>query len=113
MKNDIEIVRGTTNTFQIVVTDSLGQPYELKSGEKLLFGVKKSHNDESYIFVKVVTDGIIGVYNVTIDPCDTVDLTCDKYLYDVAIQSGTAFYNVIEASNFILNKNVTKWGCAE
>lgn len=111
MKNDIKVVRGTTNSFQITVTDAEGNLYNLQEGERLLFGVKKSHDDEEYIFVKSVGSCENGVYTVTLDPCDTDICDCCHYLYDVAIQSGADFYNVIEASVFEVCKNVTKWGC--
>lgn len=112
MKTDVKIIRGTTNTFNITVTDASGNLYSLASGEKLLFGVKKKHTDEEYLILKTVTDGTNGVYTVTINPDDTEDLDCNRYFYDVGIQSGTAFYNVIEASVFEVCKNITKRGAS-
>lgn len=111
MKTDVEIVRGTTNTFQITVTNAFGQLYELGANEKLLFGVKKNHTDSTYIFVKTVKVGKNGVYTVTLHPEDTEKCDCCKYFYDVSIQSGDNFFNIIEASCFHVKKNITKWGC--
>lgn len=113
MKNDIEIIRGTTNTFEITVTNAHGELYNLTSNEQLLFGIKKNYTDTEYIFVKAVKVGENGVYSVTLRPEDTKMCDCCKYFYDVAIQSGTDFYNVIEASNFTIKKNITSWGCVE
>jgi hypothetical protein len=111
VQTDVEIVRGTTNTFEITVTNANGEPYILGSNEKLLFGVKKSHTDTKYIFVKTVRTGENGVYTVTIYPEDTEKCECCKHFYDVAVQSGDNFFNVIEASFFHVRKNVTCWGC--
>lgn len=38
---------------------------------------------------------------------------CEKYVYDVALQSGANFFNLIKASPFIISPNVTKRGCAD
>lgn len=111
MQTDVEVVRGTTNTFQITVTNANGELYTLGTNEKLLFGVKKNHTDKNYVFVKTVRVGENGVYTVTLHPEDTDLCDCRKYYYDVAIQSGNNFFNIIEASFFHVKKNITCWGC--
>ena len=40
--NALSVVRGTTNTIRIDVTDSNGTPYALGIGEVLRFGVKRN-----------------------------------------------------------------------
>lgn len=111
MQTDIEVVRGTTNTLKITVTDSSGELYNLDANEKMLFGVKKNHTDSTYIFIKTIETCENGIYTVSLRPEDTELCDCCKYYYDVAIQSGDDFYNVIEASVFHVKKNITKWGC--
>lgn len=111
MRTDVEIVRGTTNTFEITVTNAFGELYNLGTNEKLLFGVKKHHTDTEYIFVKTVLVGENGVYTVTLHPEDTEMCDCCRYYYDVAIQSGDNFFNIIEASIFHVKKNITCRGC--
>lgn len=111
MQMDIEVVRGTTNTFEITITDSSGELYNLGTNEKLLFGVKKNHTDSTYIFVKTVKIGENGIYTVIIHPEDTNKCECCKHYFDVAVQSGDNFFNVIEASVFFVKKNITCWGC--
>lgn len=111
MKTDIEIVRGTTNTFDITVTDAFGQLYTLSANETLLFGVKRTPEDIDYIFVKSVKVGDNGVYSVVLHPEDTEQCNCCRYYYDVSIQSGDDFYNVIETSSFNIAPNITKKGC--
>ena len=111
MKTDVEIIRGTTNTFDITVTNAFGELYELGASEQLLFGVKRNYDDKEYIFVKSVRIGSNGVYSVVINPEDTEQCDCCRYYYDVSIQSGDNFFNVIETSSFHICKNITKRGC--
>lgn len=113
MFNKIEIVRGTTNTINIDVLDSNGNPYTLKDGEKLIFGVKRKVADADEIIVKTASVTEDGSYVVKLVPDDTCNLPCDKYVFDVGLQSDDAFYNVIESSPFVICGNVTKWGCAD
>ena len=113
MWNKIEIVRGTTVIIQIDVLDAEGNPYELQDGEKLIFGVKRKTADSADIIVKTASVSQDGAYTVTLIPEDTCELPCDKYVYDVGLQSGNDFYNVIESSPFVICGNVTKWGCAD
>lgn len=40
---DVSMVRGSTQVFEIFVTDASGDAYMLKDGEKLIFGVKKNY----------------------------------------------------------------------
>lgn len=110
-RKDVQIIRGTTNTFSITLTDANGKIYNLTSSEKLLFGVKKKYTDEEYLILKKVT-GVANVYTVTIDPADTADLECGTYFYDVSVESGNNFYNVIESSKFDVRENITKWGAS-
>lgn len=107
----IEIVRGTTNTFSITLTDANDALYTLASGEVLVFGIKKTPElDADPIVKKIATSGTDGVYSVTIDPADTSGLPIGSYWYDVGVQSGTKYFNIIKPSPFKIGKNVTKWG---
>ena len=108
------MIRGTTNIFNITVLDIDGDPYTLLSGEKLIFGVKRKYTDEEYIFIKTIEAGsadiVDGVYKIMITPQDTNECRWGDYMYDVSIQSGDNFYNIISPSRFTIEKNITKWG---
>lgn len=108
---DIEIVRGTTNTFGITVKDDNGNDFTLKSGQVLVFALKKRPKDEETVLVKKVTNRIEGVYYLEIAPEDTADLESGKYFYDVGMQQGAdVFYNIIESSVFDIKPNISKLG---
>lgn len=107
----IDIVRGTTLPMALEVTDANGTAYTLASGEKILFGVKKKATDEAAVFIKeAAAADTDGQYTITIDPEDTMDLEPGRYCYDVGLESGGDYYNIIEPSGFNILPNVTKRG---
>lgn len=110
MKQDIYIIRGTSNKFSVSVTDATGAPYVLAEGEKLIFGLKQKPTDDVCVLEKPLTGGADGVYTFELTPTDTANLACTRYLYDVGLQSGDKFFNIIEPSTFDVRPNVTKWG---
>lgn len=113
MEQTIKIVRGTTNTLEISIVDSSGAPYNLGSGEKVVFGVKRKPEHEEVIFAKVGEIVYEGLYKVVLDPADTENLLSGDYYFDVAIESGEAFHNVIRPSRFKIVANITSRGCTE
>jgi hypothetical protein len=110
VKKDIQMIRGTTQILNISVTDANKSPYVLGSGEFLLFGVKAKPEDNVYVVLKPVSSGADGVYTVTLAPDDTNHLPYGRYVYDVGLQSGNNYYNIIPTSGFAVLPNVTKWG---
>lgn len=109
-KQKISIVRGTTNAFAVAVSDENGDAYTLESGEVLRFGVKKRPGDAQYIFVKETAEANEdGEYDFTVDVDDTSELPFGSYYYDVGLQSGNDYFNVIPASPFEVAYNVTEW----
>ena len=89
--NILEIIRGTTNTIQIDVTDASGAPYALENGEVLRFGVKRNAASSDYLIRKDVAAGT-GSYLVTLMPEDTAVVPLASYLFDVGLQCGSDYY---------------------
>lgn len=113
MVQGIDMVRGTTVPISLEITDENGTPYALKSGEKILFGVKRHATDDAALFVKAAVAGDeIGTYVVTIYPEDTLELEAAKHYYDVGLESGGNYYNIVEPSPFMILPNITKKGDA-
>ena len=111
MKQEIEIIRGTTNQIQIHVTDrSNGEPYTLADGEKIVFGVKKRPEHDECVLKKIITELTDGVCTVEIKPEDTESLPFGKYSFDVGLLSGKDYYSVIPPSVFHVRENITKRG---
>lgn len=110
MAQIVEMVRGTSKTLAITLTDANNDLYTLTEGEVVVFGVKKKPDDDTLLIKKTVTEGENGIYTVSIAPTDTAELPYGKYLYDVGLQSGGAYHSIIEPNPFIIQPNVTKWG---
>lgn len=111
MAQKIEIVRGTTNTIEITLTDGDGNLRTLSSGEVIVFGLKEKLTDSEYVFVRAAVVKDLGVYTFEIEKEDTEQCEVGTYWYDVGLQSGDYFFNIVEASPFVIIHNVTKWGC--
>lgn len=113
MAQRIEIVRGTTNTFEISIVDSSGGAYDLASNERVVFGIKRNPElEEEPFFTKTAEIVGSGLFTIKLCPDDTASLACGKYYYDVSVDDGTDFHNVIEPNLFIITANVTHRGCA-
>ena len=110
---DIEIVRGTTNTFVVSIKYEDGTPYTPKPGDFAVFGIKKLSTDGDLLITKKATIQSDGSAEFTILPEDTENLCCAKYVYDISVESGSDFINVIERSVFYISNNVTSKGCAK
>ena len=112
-KNQIplEIVRGTTNAFSLAIKDENDAPYTLEVGQVLVFGLMQNEEDTDRILIKRITNTVNGEYYLELSASDTENLPCGRYYYDIGLQHGdNVFYNVIEASPFIIKHNVTKLG---
>ena len=110
MKQPLIIVRGTTKTMTVRVTNEDGSIYILQNNEILRFGVKKQPGDSAYLFSKEMSSDSYsdGVYQFIINPADTENLDFGCYYYDVGLQSGSEYYNVIECSEFRVGYNITQ-----
>lgn len=113
MAETIAMIRGTTNLFNITVTDAEERLYTLGKGEFLKFGVKQKPEDEEYLVYKEISTGENGVYTVELAPDDTIGLAYGRYVYDVGLQIGSNYFNIIPASAFAVLPNITKWGGTE
>lgn len=113
MAQNIEIVRGTTNTIEVNVLDADGVAYTVVAGEKIIFGLKKKATDRDCILVKEASFYTVGSYLVGLKPADTAGLDFGRYVYDVGLQSGNDFYNIIPPSPLDIVAEITKWGCAD
>lgn len=111
MKQHLSIIRGTTEKFALTIRDEDDVVYTMSDTESLRFGVKTDPEDTEYIFVMNIAPDAVndeGAYEFTIRPWQTEDLELGHYYYDVGMQSGDDYYNIIEVSNFIVKPNITK-----
>lgn len=107
--NIIKLTRGDSGTFEILITDSDGQPYELQEGDVVDFTVKNFVIGEQPLIQKQGTA-------VQLHWEDTKDLPFGNYLFDVQITFANGDRDTIIAPeqnengiaipNFILTKEV-------
>lgn len=101
------VTRGRTSPFRIPVKDRAGTMYVLGDGEFLRFGVKRSTKDEEYLIYKEIREGTDGVYTLILKPEDTIYMEAGRYVYDVGLQSGDDYLDIIKTSAFTVSGNVT------
>lgn len=110
MKQPISMIRGTTQTIEIKVYGPDGLPYIISGDEVLRFGVKRNPEDNEYLIEKELTAANLDgdVYVTILVPNDTKGLEFGNYYYDVGLQVGENYYNVIECSDFEIGYNITE-----
>jgi hypothetical protein len=113
MVQKIEIIHCTTNTIQVSVSDADGLPYSLAVDEKIVFGLKVKPGDSELLLVKTAYSVGVGLYEIVLRPEDTENLAAGRYSYDVGLDDGKDFFNIVEPSPFVIEPNVTCRGCAK
>ena len=113
MDNEIEVVRGTTFNLTVEITVEGGGAYVPRDGDFAIFGVKRINKGDALVIKKKCRVQPDGTAFFTLKPEDTICLCCEKYTYDVGLQTGDDFYPVIPESVFRITKNVTYKGCVE
>lgn len=111
MVDEMCVIRGTTNSFGVTVTDEEGNDYTLEADQVLVFGLKRNKLDDNRVLVKKINRRNSGEHYLEISPEDTKNLEPGMYYYDIGMQQGQSiFYNIVEASPFVIKPNVTKLG---
>ena len=105
--NRISLIRGTNCSLTVSITSSDGSPYVLTEGAIVRFGVKFNLQDDEYRIRKEITEGENGIFRIELVPEDTSSMSFGSYYYDIGIQEGAVYYNVIPASEFLIRPNVT------
>lgn len=112
MKQNLSIIRGTTQSINIFIKTVDGLDYEIEENEIIRFGVKKRYNNPNaeYLIEKEMTKKDQcedGSYIFVISPADTMSLPFGTYYYDIGVQSGEDYFNIVECSEFNVKYNIT------
>lgn len=112
MQQNLSMVRGTNFSFGVVLTNPDGTPFVIIDGQKIVFALKRERTDVNRLVVKTTVNQVDpGVYYLELFPEETLGLEPGMYYYDVSIQWGSSgFFNVIEASEFLLKPNISELG---
>lgn len=114
-KNGLIVIRGTSKTYTLTVTDASSKPVNL-TGARVVFTVKQRLSDTQVVMQKttddptqaVVTKPFAGEAEIYLTPADTKNLSPKQYVFDVwvVLTSGKR-YAVIPPSTFELQAGVT------
>lgn len=115
-ENAITITRGSSKTYEVVVTDDdNGKPVDLTSA-RVLFTVKADIEQPETVITKdsqksgeaAITLPREGKARIFLDPDDTMDLAAGEYVFDVwVILANGKRYPVLVPSAFIVQLGVT------
>ena len=98
----LELYQGNSVYITVLLTDENDNPYQLETGDKLIFGVKRNKNSSSFVIKKTLTsaDELNGQYTFSFTPEDMSISPC-RYYYDVGLQfSDGGFKTVVHPSRF-------------
>lgn len=103
--NDIVIKRGTAYDATLSVSDTDGNPYELKENEKLIFTVKKVKDlDAEPILQRVWNKDDCaddGTFNLHISDDETT-ISTGRYFYEFSRMYGDEHYPTGVAGGFVI-----------
>jgi hypothetical protein len=116
-KNTIRLIRGTSKTFLLTVTDEADERVDL-AGARIIMSVKRSLDDEHTLIqkdsskgatqVEIITPTKGGQANIYLTPSDTNTMDVREYTFDVwVILSSGKRYAVIPPSVLELEAGVT------
>ena len=87
----LSVPRGTTASFALTIIDKdSGQPYELETGQVLIFAVTNNMRDplNNRVIIKKISNAVNDEYYLELTPDDTAELPIGKlYWYSIGLQS--------------------------
>lgn len=102
MQNAIELTRGDTGYFDIVIVDENGEEYQVQSGEQLLFTLKVSVYADEVILQKTINS-----QQLVISHEESAKLNYGTYVYDVQLtQLDGSVTTVVKPSPFYVLEEV-------
>lgn len=105
----LELYRGNSVYITVLLTGENNSPYQLVTGDKLIFGVKRNKNSSSFVIKKILTsaDELDGQYTFHLTPEDMSIFPC-RYYYDIGLQFADGeFKTVVHPSRFRVIGTVT------
>lgn len=99
--NKIYLSRGDSCEIDITIKDDNDETYDLKSGETLLFSLKKITNQCKSVLTKEF-ENVDNDLIISFNENDTINLSFGEYVYDVILISGDNVYTIIEPTLFTI-----------
>ena len=100
MSNSIVVVQGDSALLNVHVEDSTGADFNLTGATDIIFSIKESFDDTTYLLQKdlamgiTVTNAVGGLFSVKIEDGDTTDFPGVKP-YDIQVEIGGDVFTVV------------------
>lgn len=91
--NELCITKGDSAFITVNIEYADGQPYEMKSGDKLKLSAKNDINGSVLMAVESSTN------TIHILPSDTKNLVPGKGFFDIQLKSGSEVYTLVGVTN--------------
>ena len=106
----LHVTRGRSMIFSFdVSSEDQNTQFVFEVGDILRFGVKKRYLDSNCVIIK--TEQISAPSNTVsfyLSPEDTINLAVGDYYYDIGVERGDEYYDVIKYSDFFIEPNITR-----
>ena len=106
----LSVTRGRSMIFSFdASSEDESEQFVFTTGDILRFGIKKRYLDSNCLIVKTAQisepSNTVSFY---LSPDDTIDLAIGDYYYDIGLERGTEYYDVIKYNPFTILPNITK-----
>ena len=105
MNNKITLTRGDHADLKVLLSDELGDTYEMKKGDYLTFTMKKNIYDKTISLKKTTFDTPV----INFVKADTNELSFGEYIYDIQLTTADEeVFTVIPPSIFVVGEEITE-----
>lgn len=104
----LSMVRGTSQIINLLAANVDEKSFAFQENDKAFFGVKKRATDVDCLILKESMPGVGNQLTFSFVPEDTENLQFGSYYYDIGLQRGEDYYNLIPYSEFRLVPNITE-----
>ena len=98
----IIITRGDTGSKEVTYTYD-DEPYELQTGDRINFGVKKDYTDRECLIEKTYT---VNPFALHLDPQDTKMLNFGDYVWDMEVVLANGYTETFASGIFTVTEEV-------
>ena len=109
---ELTVIRGDSYNLTFSLLKGNGNVLILSERDKCYFTVKKQFEHEDCVIQKRYGTGIEyneekKVYSIKLNPCDTCDLKCGNYKFDIKVKLGDEIVKTLLRGTLILTNNAT------
>ena len=116
LTHNIEHIKGDTKKLKVTLKDPADAPIDL-TGAIVRFTIREDRDepdDTTALITKVspasldVIDAVNGIFVITVDPLDTVDVETQRYYYDIQVTFPSGDVRTPVQGNWVIKIDTTK-----